>query len=254
MAMNAHPLRRVLRAATQRMRSTAIIGACLGAALVVSACGSPAPRPVASPAPRPVAAPAPQLSALMAPGNSVCVFFRGPANGVTGWQAPVAFAMDLYVNHGSTPATILSLSLVDPHGLVLHDGVVYEVTPGGNMLGYFGAWGRMYATAARARQPIPGAVLQSDPVAHPPYYTNDTKYQILEKVTATSASGGWAAGVTVNYESGGRHYSTTAAQGIAIGSSHLPASARCTSPLAAIKADFKRRGTQPYLTLSGYVV
>jgi hypothetical protein len=30
--------------------------------------------------------------------------------------------------------------------------------------------------------------------------------------------------------------------------------ARCTSPLAAIKADFKERGIQPYLTLSGYVV
>src|SRR5277367_4970958 len=111
MAMNAHPLRRVLRAATQRMRSTAITGACLGAAFVVSACGSSALPPVASPAPK--------LLALMAPGNSVCVSFRGPANGVTGWQAPVAFAMDLYVNQGSTPATIRSLSLVDPHGLVL---------------------------------------------------------------------------------------------------------------------------------------
>jgi hypothetical protein len=63
-----------------------------------------------------------------------------------------------------------------------------------------------------------------------PYYTNDTKYQILEKVTAASASGGWAAGVTVNYESGGRQYSTTVTQGIAIGSSHLPTSARCTHP------------------------
>jgi hypothetical protein len=245
MAMNAHPLRRVLRAAAQRMRSTAMTGACVGAALVVSACGSPALPPAASPAPR--------LLALMAPGNSVCVSFRGPENGVAGWQAPVAFAMDLYVNQGGTSATIRSLSLVDPHGLVLHNGVVYEVANGENPLGYFGAWGRMYATAARARQPIPGAMLHNDPVVHPPYYTNDTKYQILEKVTAASASGGWAAGVTVSYESGGRQYSTTLAQGIAIGSSRLPASARCTSPLAAIKADFKERGIQPYLTLSGYV-
>ncbi len=189
----------------------------------------------------------------MAPGNSVCVFFRGPANGVTGWQAPVAFAMDLYLNQGSTPATITSMMLVDPHGLVLHNGAVYRMAHGASMLGYFGAWRRMYGTAARSRQPIPGAVLEGDPVVHPPYYTSDAKYQILEKVTTTSASGGWAAGVTVHYESGGRRYSVTVTQGIAIGSSHLPAATRCASPLAAIRADFKRRGTRPYLTLSGYV-
>ena len=184
----------------------------------------------------------------------MCVYFRGPANQVTGWQAPVAFSMDAFLNHGGAPVTIQSLSLLDAHGLVIHDGVAYELPNGGHPLGYFGAWDRMYASAARARQPIPGAVLRNDPVIHPPYYLSDTQYQLLEKVTATSASGGWAAGITVHYTAGGSSYSLTTTQGIAIGSSHLPESARCTAPLAAIQADFHQRGGQPYLTMTGYVV
>jgi hypothetical protein len=168
----------------------------------------------------------------------------------------VGFTMDWYVNLGHAPATIESLSLVDPHGLVLHGGLVYEMYQAKNPLGYFGAWNHISTgVPPGAWQPIPGGVIPTGHTAQVMSHVSaaDNLYVIVEKVTATSDDGGWAAGLTVNYTADGGSYSTTGITGIAIGSSQVPQPARCNSQLAAIKSDFQLRGVHPSTIFTGYV-
>src|SRR5258707_8139124 len=135
-----------LHALTKQIRALAAIGS--GIALVLLAGCSASPLP---------------LTLLTSPGNIACVYFPGPVNHVTDWEAPVGFTLDMYVNLGNQPATIQSLSLVDSHGLVLHGGLVYELVRSKHALSFFGAWPSSNACANpgawRARQPIPGAVI-----------------------------------------------------------------------------------------------
>jgi hypothetical protein len=233
----------VLHASAKRIRALAAIGSGLALTLLSGCSASPPP-----------------LTLLSSPGNIACVYFPGPVNHVTDWGAPVGFTLDMYVNLGHQPATVQSLALADSHGLVLHGGLVYELAHSKHALSFFGAWPSIndYANPAawRARQPIPGAVVPTGHTAHVLTDENgdDNLYDIVEEVSATSPSGGWAGGLTVTYTSGGTSYSTTAITGIALASSRVPEAARCHAEEAAIKSDFQHRGVHPSMVLTGYYI
>jgi len=163
--------------------------------------------------------------------------------------------MDWFVNLGQAPATVKALSLIDPHGLELHNGLIYEMYKAQHPLGYFGAWGRIKSSASGLSQPIPGGIIPTGHTAQVMSHLSaaDNLYVIVEKVTATSDDGGWAAGLTVTYTSGSSSYSISDITGIAIGSSRVPESVRCKSKVAAIKSNFLGRGVQPSLSIEGYV-
>jgi hypothetical protein len=188
------------------------------------------------------------LALLQIPGDITCLVLPAPAIGVRTWHTPVGFTTDWYVNQGRQPVTIQSVALIDPHGLVLHRGLVYEMVQAAHVLYQAIAWADLgrgaLPSAWRARQAIPGAVL---PPGHAEnaltdLSSRDNLYVVAEEVTATSANGGWAAGEKITYISGGSSYSITAFTGIAIGSTRVPLSDRCDAQLAVIKADFRRTG------------
>jgi hypothetical protein len=240
--------------ATRSLRHSWRASAVVLVLALLAACGSAAaarPNALGSGSPHvrsSGSSPAPPLALVQIPGDITCLVLPAPAIGVTSWRTPVAFTTDWYVNQGRRPVTVQSVALVEPHGLVLHGGLVYEMVQAEHVLYQAIAWpdlGRgALASAWRARQAIPGAVI-------PPGHAQgalthlsgkDNLYVVAEEVTATGAGGGWASGERIAYTADGRSYSMTAYTGIAIGSTRVPLGDRCDSQLAAIKSDFTRQG------------
>jgi hypothetical protein len=192
------------------------------------------------------AAPVPPLALVQIPGDITCLGLPAPSVGVADWESPVAFSTDWYVNQGKQPATIKSVVLIDPHGLVLHGSLVYEMVQAEHVLYQAIAWADLdrgaLPSAWRARQGIPGAVI---PTGHAKNALTDLSsadnlYVVAENITATSVDGGWAAGEKISYTAGGHSYSITAFTGIAIGSGRTKIAASCNAQLAAIKSTFSR--------------
>jgi hypothetical protein len=184
------------------------------------------------------------LETLNMTGDIICMSLNAPELGITGWHTPVGFTTDWYVNHGSQPARIIAISLVDSHGLILHRAFVYEMVGAWHVLYQVIAWARLdrgaQPSAWARRQPIPGAVI---PTGHwqdgqQGLSRKDNLYVVAEDITATSPGGGWAAGEKLTYLSGGHLYTIVAHTGIGLGSQRIPSPHDCDLQVKAMKAAF----------------
>jgi hypothetical protein len=183
----------------------------------------------------------PLVVGIQQDGSSSCTLSTGPQ----AWAAPVGFGTFMYWNQTSAPLTIDSVTLLDPHHLVLHRSVLYRMVHDAHSLANSAPWaqeGRYVPLADwRARQRIPGAVL---PPAGGPVELNGQvnskvdRWEIAVEVSAASPAGGWALGEAVHYEEAGQTYTVQARSGLAIGTSRGPAQHSCDAPMSAIQAAF----------------
>jgi hypothetical protein len=183
---------------------------------------------------------APLYSAEIPGGLSYCQAVPAPAAEIDTWHSPVGFALDMYYNQSRLPLTVESVRLLDPHNLVSHGGLVYEMYQDEHPLISAAAWDHMGQGApARlwaARQAIPGAVIAP---GHglPPGLLPSKRFNMWEvavDVSAVTPDGGWALGEVVTYRADGTLYTTTAETGIAIGSGD------CAPQFKEINAAFER--------------
>ena len=208
---------------------TAAIG-CALAACACSASNSPAP-----------------LQLLTAPKSvSVCLPAPNPAAGVDNWNSPVGEATVVYYDRSADPITIDSVQLLEPHNLVLHTAVLYEMLHDQHALPLEASWSRegTYVPARQwaLRQSIPGAAIPQGngpfPSSAPQQDTRNT-YQIALSLSDAKRGGGWATGVVIRYESGGNSFTETVLTGLAIDSSPVPLASVCQAPLKAIAAAWR---------------
>ena len=119
-------------------------------------------------------------------------------------------------------------ALLDPHNLVLHGGLVYEMAHSRHPLTPAIAWvqeGRGAPRAAWAhRQPLPGAVIPAGRgiPAGGKISPKFNLYEIAVDVSDATPGGGWALGEVVRCRAGGRTYTFKARTGIGIGSARVP--------------------------------
>jgi hypothetical protein len=157
------------------------------------------------------------ISCIPAPGY--------PSTGVEKWNTPIGFALDMYLNQSNSSLTIESVSLIDPHNLILHRTLVFEMAHARNPLVLQAAWNQLGRDAQPAawaqRQAVPGAVIPpADPsVAPKDRATKGNLYEIVPDISASTPGGGWALGELVRYRAAGRSYTASAYTGYAIGSS-----------------------------------
>jgi hypothetical protein len=134
--------------------------------------------------------------------------------------------LDRFCNRSPLALTVGSVRLLDPHNLVSHGGLVYEMYQDQHPLISAALWDKMGEGApARqwaARRAIPGAVIAPGhglPLGllrsrHP------NSWEVVVDVSASKPGGGWALGEVVTCRAGGSRYTVTAETGIAIGSGH----------------------------------
>jgi hypothetical protein len=167
------------------------------------------------------------------------------------WNSRIGFALDTYYNQSRLALTVGSVRLLDPHNLVAHGGLVYEMYQDQHPLISATLWDKMGQGApARqwaARRAIPGAVIAPGhglpPGLLPSRHFNS--WEVAVDVSAVKPGGGWALGEVVTYRAGGRRYTVTAETGIAIGSGHaeggsIPEDGNCAAQDKAIGAAFNR--------------
>jgi hypothetical protein len=226
---------------SERMRGPAVSGSRLpglacGLAIAgllaasASACGSGSPPP---------------LVLLQDQGKIAgCIPAPDPLAGIPRWDTEVGISLDWYLNQSAKPVTVESVSLLDPHNLVLHGAVVYEMAHSQHPLAPEAAWARegadVPAAAWAGRQPVPGAVIA--PGNGPPPVTarnpRDSIYAIVVDISAATPAGGWALGEVVTYLAGGHKYTIRARTGLGIGSSRAPIASACHAQVLAIEKAF----------------
>ncbi|MGH3277121.1 MAG: hypothetical protein ACRDNZ_22680, partial [Streptosporangiaceae bacterium] len=184
-------------------------------------------------------------------GISLCMA-NVPASGMLTWHTPVGFALDMYWDQSAKPLTITSVSLLDPHNLVLHGSVLYKMTHAAHALPLAAAWAQESSQAAkyasladwRARQRLPGGVIP--PVGGPVDVNGSLSnkinfYEIVVDVSATSPAGGWALGEVVRYQARGQAYTFKAETGLSIGSSLISVRHTCDAATKEMAAAFAAR-------------
>jgi hypothetical protein len=151
-------------------------------------------------------------------GLNSCVPAPDAKAGIPRWDSPFGFAVGGYYNQASTPVTVESVSLIDPHNVRLRSVVVYDTNRNRSQLPLNLVWSQfsrnLPSALWAARQHVPGAVL---PPGHP--FTSTlhlNEYQIAVEMSAASPRGGWAAGIIVRYQNEGRTYTVRAYAGYAI--------------------------------------
>jgi hypothetical protein len=153
------------------------------------------------------------------------------STGINKWDTPIGFAFDDYYNRSREALTIESVSLVDPHNLTLHRALLYKIgQPRQSLIQEF-AWAEL-GQAARPdawtdRQAIPGAAMPAERSARAAGSGARDSYQLVLDLSSRTPLGGWAAGETVTYSSGGQSYITSTYTGYAIAPSRHSAPRWC---------------------------
>lgn len=219
----------------RRRLACALVPVLIGGGGLVSACGS-------GDSSGPLAADVAQR------GYASCVPAPDPGTGgIKAWDTPIGFALDMFVNTSRSPIKVESVALMDPHGLILHGALVYEMAHSRHPLIEEDAWGEMGtgvpAALWQARQAVPGAII---PRGHPvtsfkPAYSLNL-YEIVPDVSDATPNGGWALGEAVKYESEGHTWTVRAYTGLAIGYSPARGQSFCTAQIKAINDAFKTAG------------
>ena len=149
------------------------------------------------------------------------------------------------VNTSAAPLEIESVSLIDPHGLVLHGAVVYEMRHSEHPLINAAGWQLMGQGADPGawahRQPVPGAVIPPGTSANgTPGANARDLYVVVPDISAATPAGGWAIGLQVTYRQGGTRYTFRSYEGYAIGPPG-PDGPRCQAQEDAIRAAWPSR-------------
>jgi hypothetical protein len=164
------------------------------------------------------------------------------STGITAWNSQVGFAMDAYDNRSGSPVTVESVSLIDPHNLLLRGAFVYEEPHSQDPLIIATGWGKLSASALRSswtrRQRIPGAVIPpSVSGIDAPGPGAPDLYQVVLGITAQTPKGGWALGQQITYRQGGTQYTIRSYSGYAL-APPAPSDAPCQAQLNAIGRAF----------------
>lgn len=209
----------------------AVVAACLVVVDAACSAGSPTNGPL-----RPM-----QYDASI----SSCIPDSPVEPGITTWSSPVAYAENMYWNQSSAPLTVESVAMLDPHGLVLHGSVVYQMVHASHPLPISWGWNAVAShVPARewaGRQRVPGAVI---PPTQGPVYVDGrlskkvSLWEIVLDVSAASPAGGWALGEVVRYRWRGTSYTLAVQTGIGIGTWGLPPGQQCDAQMNAIAKAF----------------
>jgi hypothetical protein len=184
----------------------------------------------------------PLVVGIQQEGMSACA--PSYSDGPNAWDAPIGYAEDTYWNDSSVPLTIESVSLIDPHNLVLHGSVLYRMPHYLHALPISDSWvqeGQAVPPADwRARQRVPGAVMP--PIGGPVEVNGHInskvdRWEIAVDVSAATPAGGWALGEIVRYKVGGRSFTAETRTGMGIGTS-LDRARSCDAQMNAIQAAF----------------
>lgn len=168
-------------------------------------------------------------------------------DGLLTWDAPVGYAEDMYWDQSSKPLTVESVSLLDPHNLVLHGGAIYKMPHSRHPLPISWAWadeGReVPAGGWSARQRIPGATIP--PVGEPVIVNGAISfkadlYEIVVDISAGTPAGGWALGEVVRYTWDGGTYTFVAKTGLGVGTTNGPGNHSCDAQMRAIAGAFSQ--------------
>ncbi|HEY2506907.1 MAG TPA: hypothetical protein VGI58_10355 [Streptosporangiaceae bacterium] len=183
--------------------------------------------------------PAPLVDDTAQGGGEVCVPTPDKSADTLSWNTPVGFAQNYFHNRSGDPLTVESVSLIDPHNLILHGAVVYEMVHDRNALGNESAWadepfGIKLGVWRNHHQAVPGAVIEPAGVRQPLPGRRGNVYQLLVDVSARSPHGAWAAGFRLTYRSRGRTYTVSTYEGYAI-TANDPAGTTCNGLFQGIQ-------------------
>ncbi len=203
------------------------------AAVLIAACSGPGLRTSDTRAPALVSEAVPKglVTCIAAPNSK--------STGIDKWDTPIGFAFDSYRNRARRPLTVESVSLVDPHNLVLHSALLYAMGHPRQPLIQEFAWARL-GQAVRPdawadRQAIPGAAIPAERSGQATGSTARDDYQLVLDISSRTPRGGWAAGEAVRYSSGGQSYTVTTYTGYAIAPLRQAATRRCGPPTRSIQ-------------------
>jgi hypothetical protein len=169
-------------------------------------------------------------------GEKVCFPAPNGAADTPAWNSPVGFALNLYYNASSTPVEVESVTLIDPHNLILHKAIVYEAKREQHQLIQSDGWPAISTNSDPAawaqRQAVPGAVIGPD--ASDPGPTGHNAYEVVLDVSARTPAGGYATGQQVTYRQGSAQYTVRSYQGYEISPAGPEGPTRCTALSNAI--------------------
>jgi hypothetical protein len=218
----------------KRFRCLASGLACAAVMAIVSACASGTD-------------PAPLAVDAVQRGSASCVPAPNPPD-ITAWNTRIGFALDNFVNVSRERLTVESVSLIDPHNLILHGALVYEEAHSQHAMiseTAFSAIGNSVPASARAGiQQVPGAVIAPGfpTQSFAPRYSLNI-WEVVPDISLVRPGGGWAIGISVRYRAGGQTYTARAYTGYGIGVAAAVSKNYCTPQLNAITAAFKAIGS-----------
>jgi hypothetical protein len=162
-----------------------------------------------------------------------------PGASIPAWNSPVGFSLDWYENTSSAPVTIESVSLIDPHNLVLRGAVIYQGTSRKHSVDLSDGWKLMgrYAdpNAWAHRQGVPGAVIPAQTSQKGTTATDPPEYDVILDISAKTPAGGYASGQQVTYKQGNNQYTIRTYSGYAISPPEPNGDTRCHAMLNAVE-------------------
>jgi hypothetical protein len=156
----------------------------------------------------------------------------------------------MFYNRSGEPLTVESVSLVQPHNLVLRGAVVYKMIHSRHALSLEWGWAEnpdVPAADWNARQHVPGAIIPAEdgPLSYSGLNTrNPDLYEIAVGLSAMSPAGGTALGEVIRYRAGNNSYVLKFMTGMAIAAA-TPGYTACNRPVAAIQAAFNSSSGAP---------
>jgi hypothetical protein len=181
----------------------------------------------------------PLVDPVIQEGEQVCASAPNvAADDTPAWNSPVGFALNWYYNASASPVEVESVTLIDPHNLILHQAVVYEAKREQHQLIQVDGWPLISKnsdpSAWAQRQGIPGAVISPDPPNPGP--TGHDAYEVVLDISAKTPAGGYATGQQVTYRQGSAQYTIRSYAGYAISPPGPDGGTRCTALSNAINA------------------
>jgi hypothetical protein len=155
------------------------------------------------------------------------------------WDSPVGFSLDWYENTSAAPVTIESVSLIDPHNLVLRGAVIYQGTRLKHSVVLSDGWKVMgrYAdpNAWAHRQSVPGAVIPAQTSQKGTTATDPPEYDVILDISVETPGGGYASGQQVTYKQGNDQYTIRTYTGYAISPPEPNGGTRCDAMQKAVE-------------------